>query len=377
MKEGIRLFRIFGIEISLDFSWFIIFFLVTWSLASGYFPFKYPFYGTGVYWIMGIFSSLLLFFTVLLHEITHSVVANHNGLNIRGIKLFVFGGVAQLSNEPQSARVEFDVAIAGPICSFILHFIFKGLAYAFAFVLPGGVLNPVVAIFEYLSFINLFLAIINLIPAYPLDGGRILRAFLWARTKNFKLATAIASNIGKMFALFLIFIGFLAAIRGELTGLWYVFIGMFLYSAAKVGYENILIKDALEKSYVRDVMTTNVMIVKGDMTLDKVVDEYFFRYHHSSFPVVDNDNIKGMLSLSKVKEIPREKWHVTTAGSCAEPISQNEIVSPNERTSNIFNRIIEHEFGHLLVVDKGEIIGIITRVDIMKLLKMKMNLEKI
>lgn len=369
MREGIRLFKVFGIEISLDFSWFIIFFLVTWSLASGYFPFKYPFFAAGTYWVMGVLSSTLLFITVLMHELTHSVVANNNGLNIRGIKLFVFGGVAQLSHEPQSARVEFDVAIAGPICSFILHFIFKGIAS-----LLGGGQSPVVAIFSYLAFINVFLGLINLIPAYPLDGGRVLRAFLWARTKNLRLATAIASNVGKFFAIFLIFNGFILTIRGELGGLWYVFIGMFLYGAAKMGYEHVLIRDALSGSSVRDVMSTHVVVVDSALALDKVVEDYFFKYHHSSFPVVEGARIKGVLSLARIKEIPREKWPLTTAGDSAEPIRPDAVVSPRERTSNILSRLVEHELGHMLVMEEGRIIGIVTRVDVMKLLKVKMDL---
>lgn len=375
MREGIRLFKIFGIEISLDFSWFIIFFLVTWSLASGYFPVKYPFFAPGTYWIMGIISSLLLFITVLLHELTHSVVANHNGLNIKGIKLFVFGGVAQLSHEPHNARVEFDVAIAGPICSFILYYFFKILANFLSIRLPMGGQNPITAVFAYLAFINLFLGIINLIPAYPLDGGRVFRAFLWSVTKNLRKATAIASNVGKLFALFLIFNGFLATIRGNFGGLWYVFIGMFLFGAAKIGYENVLIKDALSGSIVQNVMSPNVMTIKGDLTLDKVIEDYFFRYHHSSFPVVENDKLKGMLTLAKIRGISRDKWHTLTAVNCAEPITRDMIVSPREKTGSVLNRLLEHEMTHLLVMDNGQLVGIVTRIDVMKLLKLKMELE--
>jgi Zn-dependent protease len=374
MREGIKLFKIFGIEISLDFSWFIIFLLVTWSLASGYFPFKYPFFALGTYWIMGAISSLLLFITVLMHELSHSVVANHNGLNIKGIKLFVFGGVAQLTREPQNARVEFDIAIAGPICSFILYFIFKALAGFLSMHLQGGMQNPVTAIFSYLSFINIFLGLINLIPAYPLDGGRVFRSIVWAITKNFKKATAVASTLGKLFALFLIFTGFMATIRGEFSGLWYVFIGMFLFSSAKAGYENILIKNALNGVYVRDVMSPYVFTVDNNMTLDKVVDDYVFRYHHSSFPIVEGNKIKGMLRVEYIKNISRDKWHTTLASECTEPIGKEAMVSPREKVSTILNRLLEHNITHLLVMEDDKIVGIITRIDIMKLLKFKMEL---
>ena len=374
MKEGIRLFKVFGIEISLDFSWFIIFFLVTWSLASGYFPIKYPLLTAGTYWMMGLISSILLFVSVLLHELSHSVVANHNDLSIKGIKLFIFGGVAQLSKEPQSARVEFDVAIAGPICSFILHFIFKGTARWLSHIVQSGTQNPVVAILGYLAFINVFLGIVNLIPAYPLDGGRVLRAFLWARTNNLRKATAIASNIGKFFALFLIFIGFMATIRGELAGLWYVFIGMFLYGAARMGYEHVLIKDALADSFVREVMTTDVVTIDGGITLDKAVEDYFFRYHHNSFPVAEDGRIKGMLDLARIKEVPRERWVDTSASSVAHPIDPHAIVTSRGKTNNALSWLVEHELEHLMVMDEGKLVGIVTRRDIMKLLKFKMDL---
>ncbi len=374
MRNGVRLFKVFGIDISLDFSWFIIFFLVTMSLSRGYFPLKYPFFSTGTYWLMGIISSLLLFVTVLMHELSHSLVANHNGLNIRGIKLFVFGGVAQLGREPQSARVEFDVAIAGPICSFALHFIFKGMATGFASINPAGYHSPLVATLGYLAFINAFLAIINLIPAYPLDGGRVLRAFLWSRTGNLRKATAVASGVGKFFALFLIFMGFLEVIKGNFYGLWWVFIGMFLYSAAKMGYEHVLIKDTLAGSLVRDVMTTKVVAVDGDLTLDKVVEDFFFRHHHSSFPVISGNKLKGMLTLIRIKEIPREQWAQSRAADCALPIDPHTIITPRERTENVLARLAEYELGRLLVMDKGKLVGIVTRQDVMKLLKLKMNL---
>ena len=374
MREGIRLFKIFGIEISLDFSWFIIFFLVTWSLASGYFPFKYPFFDKGTYWLMGAISSVLLFATVLMHELSHSVVANINGLNIRRIKLFIFGGVAQLDREPPSPRIEFDVAIAGPICSFILHFIFKATAGGISAVFLGRGQNPVVVILMYLSFINMFLAIINLIPAYPLDGGRILRAFLWARTKSLRRATAIASNVGKLFALFLIFNGFIVAIRGEMAGLWYVFIGMFLFGAAKMGYESVLLRDAMGESRVGDVMSPAIIIKDTGMTIDRVIDKYFFHYHHSSFPVMENGKFSGMLNLSKIKEVPREDWARITVSQCLEPVDPVTVVRTGEKTINILRRLAEHSKEHLLVMQGERIVGIITRVDIMKLLKMKVDL---
>lgn len=374
MREGIKLFKVFGIKISLDYSWFIIFFLVTLSLAKGYFPWKYPFFAAQTYWMMGVVSSLMLFAAVLLHELSHSVVANHNGLNIRGIKLFVFGGVAQLGREPQSPRIEFDVAIAGPVCSLVLHFLFKGLAHGFAAVLSSGYYNPIVAIMVYLSFINAFLAIINLIPAYPLDGGRILRAFIWARTNNLRKATAVASNAGKFFALFLIFIGFMAVMRGELVGLWYVFIGMFLFSAAKMGYENVLIKDALSGTMVRHVMTDHVVSVPETMTIDKAIEDYFFKYHHSCFPIVEAGRVKGMLTLSKIKEVPREKWNEVTVADCTQPVDPHAIVTPREGTQNVLTRFAEYDLGRLLVLDGGKLVGIVTRQDIMKLLKLRMNI---
>lgn len=376
MRQGIRLFKVFGIEISLDLSWFIIFFLFTWALAREYFPEKAPLLPVGTYWIMGMFSSLLLFATVLLHELSHSVVANYNGLNIRRIKLFIFGGVAQLSKEPQSARIEFDVAIAGPACSFILHFIFTGIALGLSSFMPGGFKNPLVAILAFLAFINMFLGIINLIPAYPLDGGRVLRAFLWARTKSLKKATAVASNVGKIFAVFIIFIGFMATIGGNLWGLWYVVIGMFLYDAARMGYENVLIKYALSGSLVQEVMATDVVTIDSALTIDEAVGDYFFRYHHNSFPVTEDGKVVGILNLAKIKGVPRERWKDITAGSVMRSIEPKEIVRSTEKTGNALSRLAEHELDHLLIMDGKKLIGIINRRDIMKLLRLKMDLGR-
>lgn len=375
MKKGIKLFRVFGIDISLDLSWFIVFFLFSWSLARGYFPANYPFFSARTYWIMGAMSSLLLFVTVLLHELSHSVVANYNGLNIRGIKLFIFGGVAQLSREPDNARVEFDIAVAGPICSLILHFLLGNIAILLSRISFLGEHNPIVIILSYLAYINLFLALVNLIPAYPLDGGRILRAFLWARSGDLKRSTGIASTMGKLFAGFLMFIGFMHFLKGEFAGLWYVFIGMFLYNAAKMGYEHVLMKDALTDLRVRDVMTGQVVSIDSGCTIDKAVDDYFFRYHHSSFPIMESGSIKGLLTFNRLKEIPREQWFVVTAGSITEPINERLVISPYARISAVLSLLIERELDHMYVMEGGEIIGVVTRRDIMKLLKMKMDLR--
>ena len=259
MDKGIKLFKVFGIQISLNYSWFIIFGLIAWSLAQGYFPQMRPNLSLTTYWLMGFITALLLFLSVVLHELSHSYVAMASGIEIKGITLFIFGGVARISREPSDARTEFKIAIAGPATSLALALVFWLSSRGVDFLMPGSVIS---SIFYYLFLINGILVAFNLIPGFPLDGGRLLRAYLWNRTDNLKEATRIASRVGKWFALLLIFVGFANIITGRLlNGIWFVFIGMFLQQAAAESYQVVVLQHSLEGVKVRDLMTSNVIAV--------------------------------------------------------------------------------------------------------------------
>ncbi|MEK7680076.1 MAG: site-2 protease family protein, partial [Deltaproteobacteria bacterium] len=272
MTRGIRLFRISGIRITLDYTWFIVFVVFAWSLSYGYFPFNEPGLGRTAYILMGVSSSLLLFACVLVHELAHSITSNRLGLSVKNITLFIFGGVAELTKEPDDPKTELKIAVAGPIASAALALFFYFLSKGLSGTLPATFL----AVFKYLAFVNIVIAAFNLIPGFPLDGGRILRAIWWARTKDIKSATRAASMIGRGFALFLILTGFAQIFMGNIIGgLWSVMIGVFLQQAAQSGYKELMIKTTLEGLMVRDVMSTKVISMEEDITVAEAVERYF------------------------------------------------------------------------------------------------------
>jgi Zn-dependent protease len=372
MKGGFKIFRVLGIDVLVDYSWFIIFFLVTWSLVGGYFPMSYPGLPPASHWLMGLTSSLLLFGSVLLHELCHSYVANRFGQGIHRIRLFIFGGVAELTHEPDDPVVEFDIAIAGPICSLTLHFIFSFLAYAAG---PAPAFMVYKGIFLFLSYVNGALALFNLIPGFPLDGGRILRSILWKRTGNIKKATRTASSIGRYFALFLIIMGFFQVFKGDLVGgLWYVFIGMFLQHAAAMSYENVVMKDVLGKVLVRDVMVKDLVVIPGETAIDRVVEDYYFKYRFDSFPVSAGGVTDKVITLEGIKRVPKEQWQSLTAADCAQAVPRDLTIRPTDMVLYALQRMAEREFTQFFIVEDGVIVGVISRHDVTKLLKVKVDL---
>jgi len=270
--------------------------------------------------------------------------------------------------------VEFDVAIAGPICSFILHFLFSYVAYGLGKISWIPWQTPLIGIFSYLAFINLFLGIINLIPAYPLDGGRVFRAFLWAKTGDFRKATKIASTAGRVFAMFLIFWGFLETIGGDLSGLWFVFIGLFLYNAAKMGYEYVLLKDAIKGLRIENIMNRTVVQVRGNLTVGEVIRDYFLKYNATSLPVEEDGEIVGVITINQLKEIPHDKWDTIKVSELIIPLEQNAVANPMDPPSKVLTRMLEDDIDIIYVMDKGKLVGIVSRNDIVRVLKLRMDL---
>lgn len=373
MTKGIRLFKVFGIQISIDYSWFIVFILFAWSLSYGYFPYKHPGLATPTYIGMGVISALMLFVCVLVHELSHSVTANRLGLDIHEITLFIFGGVAQLSKEPEDAIVELKIAIAGPIASGVLAVIFGVLA-ALSARTPYVVVTTV---FTYLSFINIVLIIFNMIPGFPLDGGRVLRALWWAKTGDVNRATKVASSVGKGFALFLIFFGFFQVLAGNFVGgLWAILIGFFVQRAAEGGYQQIVIKQALKGLKIKDVMSTGVVSIDGGTTIAEAVEDYFLKYHFVSFPVISGGHIAGLLLLSSVKAVEKEQWGTTLAKDVMHPLEPADTLSPDDAVSGALERMVGSTSGRFPVIKDGELVGIISRRDIMKMLEFKSGLQR-
>lgn len=370
--RGIRLGRVSGIEIWVDLSWLVIFALVLWSLASGYFPQGYPGLEPATYWIMGAVAAVLLFVSVLLHELSHSFVAQKFGIAVPRITLFIFGGVAQISQEARTPKTEFNIAAAGPVCSFALAFIFWILG-KLGFISDDMVL---LAIFDYLAFINVTLAVFNLIPGFPLDGGRILRAYLWNRWNDVKRATYTVSRIGSGFGIFLILFGVLNFFWGNLIGgIWFVFIGMFLNQAAKSGYQMTLLEDGLSGVKVNDVMTQNVISVPATISINKLVRDYFYRHLFVSFPVVNGaGDLIGMVSVKQVKDVPQEEWHERRVEDIMIKNSELKTISPDDEALNAFNMLMKNELGRIPVTSRDKLVGIVSRRDIMTLLTLRSDL---
>lgn len=373
MAKGIKLFRVLGIRISVDWSWFIIFGIFAWSLAYGYFPFRQPGLGPLTYLTLGLVSALLLFSCVLIHELSHSYTANRLGLDIHEITLFIFGGVAELTREPEDPMVELKIALAGPAASLVLAVLFWGASR----LIPSASYPLVHAVVSYLALINLVLLIFNMIPGFPLDGGRVFRAVWWARTGDIDMATRIASRIGKGFAVFLIIWGFLNIFTGNFTGgLWSVLIGVFVQQAAESGYQQLLIKRMLEGVKVRDIMSKGVIHVDESKTVAEAVDEYFFKYHFVSFPVTANGRVVGQISLNNVRALDKERWATTSAGEIMHRLASEDALAPENNALDVLTKMSAENGGRFPVVDRGELVGIVTRRDVMKMIEFKSGLAR-
>ncbi len=368
MTRDFRIGRIFGIDISIDYTWFIIFIIIVAGLASGWFAQYLPKASPGLRWLVAVLTAVLFFASVLLHELSHSVVAIRSGLKVSGITLFLFGGVSKLSDEPKSPGVEFRMAIAGPLMSIVLSAVFLTLSA----VLSDGVF---VVAFSYLGRINALLAAFNLLPGFPLDGGRVLRAGLWKWSSSLSQATRIASSFGQGLGVLLIALGFLGWFStGQLSSLWFAFIGWFLMQAAHSSYQQMMLKQSLTGIPVGTVMTTEMDFVPADATLDQVVHEYIMARNHPAFPVMADGVAQGLLCINEVRAIPRDEWPRVTARQAAAPLSDHNTISPRADAWEALVRMSEGNCGRLLVVENGALRGIISRTDIMRLMRSRLEL---
>lgn len=366
-RTNIRLFKAFGIPIELNITWFIVFALVAWSLVSLYFPTNYPGYSVTSHWIMGIVAALLLFTSVVLHELGHSYVAKTHGVPIRRITLFLFGGVSQLAKESADPVTEIKIAAAGPGVSFVLMAIF-GACYVLGS--RGHVLTAAVPVLKYLAYVNGILGAFNLIPGFPLDGGRLLRAGIWKATGDLRRSTYVATRVGSIVGIGFIALGFLSVFRGQFVyGLWMVMIGFFLRQAAEASYFQVVTEGALKGIKVEEVMKTDVVTVPGNMTITDLVDDYFFKYHYDCFPVAEDGRLRGLVTLNEVKKVARDKWGSTLVSDVMQRDLETLSVTPKDDVSAVLARVIRDRCGRLPVVDGDRVIGIITRRDILEALK--------
>jgi len=371
--KRLTLFHLFGIAIKIDASWLLLAVLVTWSLARGVFPFYFPDQSVATYWWMAVGGAVGLFASIILHELGHAIVARHFGIPIRDITLFVFGGVAEMQDEPPSAKSEFLMAVAGPGTSVALGLALFGL---YGSVGAAGAW-PSFSVVRYLAWLNIVLAIFNMLPAFPLDGGRVLRAGLWAARDNLKWATRIASSIGSGFGVLLIVLGVLAFLTGNIIGgLWWFMIGMFMRAASQMSYKQLLVRRALEGESLRRFVRTDPVTVPEDVSVRDLVEDYIYKFHYKFFPVVDDGHLAGCVSTRDVKEVPREEWDVHSVRDILRTCAVNTMVRPDEDPLNVLATMNRSGNSRLLVVENDQLVGVVTLKDLLKFLSLKLDLEE-
>lgn len=371
--KRLSLFKLFGIDIGIDLSWTFLFLLITWSLARGLFPFTYEGLPRGVYWWMGIAGASGLFLSLLFHELCHAVVARRYDIPVRGITLFVFGGVAEMAGEPKRPKSEFLMAIVGPISSVLLGAVFLVLE------LLGSSLAwpiPLRGVLGYLTWINFMVAVFNMLPAFPLDGGRVLRAALWSYKGDLRWATRIAASVGSGFAFLLMLLGFIRVFYGDFVGgIWYFIIGLFLHQASQASYQAVIVRETLAGVPVRRFMRPGTVTVPAGVTLAEALEEYFYKYDHKLFPVLDGDRLVGCLTPKRMREIPREEWNTRQAAEVAAACLEGSTISPDADVSEALTQMDRARTTRLMVVDGDRLLGIITLKDLLHYLSVRMELE--
>jgi Zn-dependent protease len=367
LKTSFTLFRAFGIPVEVNISWFIIFALVAWSLVSLYFPTNYPDMPVVSYWVMGIVAALMLFASVVLHELSHSYVAKMHGVPIRRITLFLFGGVSQMERESEQPETEIKIAIAGPMMSFVLMFVFFLAYYA---VRGAGETGGIAPVFRYLAIVNGMLGVFNLIPGFPLDGGRLLRAAIWKGTGNLRKATYVASRVGGVVGIVFVLFGFLAVFRGFfIFGLWMVMIGFFLRQASSASYLHVVVEGALKGFKVRDAVARDFVAVPGHITIQDLVDDYVFKYHLDCYPVIDGRDLRGLVAVEDIKSMPRRVWETTPIADVMRTDLDRISVHPDDDLAAALRKSVGERCGRLPVVEGNEVVGVVTRNDIVEAMR--------
>jgi len=373
--KRIPVFKLLGFEVKIELSWLILATLMIWSLASNVFPSNIPDLSPGTYLWMGVVGALGLFASIVFHELCHSLVARKYGLPITGITLFIFGGVAEMEDEPPSARSEFLMALAGPASSALLSLAFYGMR---AWGHEGGWPEAARSVFGYLASLNASLAGFNLLPAFPLDGGRVLRSMLWGWKKDLWWATRIASRIGSRFGMLIIGLGALSLFLGNfVNGLWLLVIGTFLQNASRVSYQRLLLREALQGEQVQRFMKPDPVTVSPSISVRELVEGYVYKHHFKMFPVVESTTLVGCVSTRAVKEIPQAEWSRHTVGELVRECSIQNTISPTADAVEALSTMNRTGNSRLMVVEDGRLVGVITLKDMLRFLSLKMDLERV
>lgn len=364
MRASFSLGRIAGIRIGIHYTWLFAFALIAWTLAEGFYPEMFPGWSRLTYWITGVLSALLLFVSVLVHELAHSFVARARGLPVEGITLFIFGGVSNLRGEAERPLDEFAIAVVGPLLSLVLAAIFW-----FSRGAVEDTTGPVFATLTYLGLVNGLLAIFNIVPGFPLDGGRVLRSIIWGVTGSLRKATNTAALVGQLFGWLLIGYGVFQILQGSfLSGLWTAFIGWFLNSAADASRREVAVQEMFRDVRVRDVMRTDPPTVEPQASLDTLVRECFLRQGIRAAPVCSDSGLEGIVTVSDIKEVPESRWASTTA---VEVMTRQPLhsVGPRDDLSRALALMAEHNINQVLVTEDGKLVGMLDRAHIIRYLQ--------
>lgn len=372
--RGFHLFTLFGFEVKLDLSWLLLALLISWSLGAGWFPARYPELSSYAYAWMGISVAIGVFFSIVFHEFSHSMVARHYGMPIRGITLFIFGGVAEMESEPPNPKTEFLMAIAGPISSFVLAAI---LWVAASLTEGSGLPQPITGVLSTLAVVNLTVAIFNLAPAFPLDGGRMLRAALWHWRRDLHEATFVSSRIGKGFGTALMILGVIAFVGGNLIGgMWWFLIGIFVRGAASSSYQQLVLKDMVEGQPVRRFMRSDPITVAPTLSIAEWVEDYIYRYHYKMYPVLDESRLLGCITVDSLQGIRREDWPSTRVADVMEARSETNTVDASTDTMALLTNILQPDGrSRFMVVEGDRLVGIIALKDLLELISLKLQIE--
>jgi Zn-dependent protease/CBS domain-containing protein len=358
-QGGVPLGKYFGIPVRLHWSWFIIFIVVTWMLGAYYFPDSYPSWNRATDWGIGAATSVLFFVSVLLHELAHSRVAQAAGMQVKSITLFIFGGVSQIGQEPGKPAVEFRMAIAGPGTSLVLGAIFWGIFFA-----TRHSVEPLSGLAYWLGYINVSLAVFNLIPGFPLDGGRVLRSILWWRSGSIRSATRTASTIGRGVGFLFIFGGIALIFLNRsywLNGVWLALIGWFLDNAAVGSYRQVALQDMLQGHTVSEVMTRDCQEISPTATVDQTVHDYILKSGRRCFPVVENGRTLGIVTLHNVRSLSRDLWPIKTVRDAMTPLDKTKSVRPSDPLTTTMQLLTDEDLNQLPVMEDNTFLGMVAR----------------
>jgi Zn-dependent protease/predicted transcriptional regulator len=370
---SVGLGRIMGIPIRIHYSLWFVFLLIAWSLAVGYMPQQYPGLGTVTYWAIGVVSAIILFVSVLVHELAHSYIAKKNGLPIARITLFFFGGVSEMTEEPQDPGLEVRMAAAGPLMSFLIAAVLGGLWFLGGF---ARVPVAIIATLGYAALINGVLGVFNLLPAFPLDGGRVFRGSVWKLSNNFVGATRTATRVSEGISLLMMFGGVMLILFGEFVdGIWVMVLGWFIRSGAETSLKQTLVGEALFGVSVGDIMSREVLTVPPEITVQQLVSDYLLVHRHGGYPVVKNGEVLGVVTLQCVRAVPKEKRDSVTVREAMVPFEHTIMVKSSVTALDAMQKMARNKVGRVLVIDEGRLVGIATREDIVSTIQTRQELE--